>query len=85
MSIHEQNLTRLDAHAAFMAAEEAWAAAIKSEFPGEWHGDVRYEGRAKGKPGSALRAAYEKREQARVAWSRFATAFPGGCPRLGSG
>lgn len=54
------------AAAAFQAAEDAWQAELEEAFP-DAH-EARYLPRGKGKDGTPLRAAYEAREAARVAW-----------------
>lgn len=56
-------------HQAFCAADDAWSLELRKAF-GKQAGDVRYTARGKGDPGSVLRAAYDAREAARVAYDR---------------
>lgn len=53
--------------AAFNAADAAWQEQLEAKF-GPEAGDARYTGKAKGMEGTPLRAAYEAREAARIAW-----------------
>lgn len=52
--------------AAFDAADAAWQEQIEAAFP-DAH-EARYLPRGKGKEGTPLRAAYEARDAARIAW-----------------
>ncbi len=61
MTIHEL-------YEAWVAADQAWSAAIELAFPKEWPGDVRYIQKGKGEPGTLLRAAYETRQAAEEAF-----------------
>lgn len=54
-----------EAHA---AADRAWMVQIALAFPMEWPGDIRSTERAKGEPGTRLRAAYERHVDARDKW-----------------
>lgn len=55
------------AAAAFQAADDAWQAELDATF-GKAAGDARHEPRGKGDEGTTLRAAYDAREAARIAW-----------------
>lgn len=57
---------RSAALAAFEAADEAWQIELENAFP-DAH-EARYLPRGKGKEGTPLRAAYDAREAARLAW-----------------
>ena len=50
------------------AADEEWMEELEREFPGCDRGTLRYERRAEGKPGSTLRAAFEKWKFTGAAW-----------------
>ena len=52
--------------AAFNAADAKWQVELEDAFP-DAH-EARYLPRGKGKEGTPLRAAYEAREAARIAW-----------------
>lgn len=53
--------------AAFDAADAAWQAELEAAF-GKAAGDARYQPHGRGAEGTALRATYEAREAARIAW-----------------
>lgn len=59
-------MTRAEAYTAFNAADDAWQAELEDAFP-DAH-EARYLPRGHGKPGTPLRAAYEARQAARIAW-----------------
>jgi hypothetical protein len=54
-------------HKAALATDNAWSAELCKAF-GKRAGDVRYTVEGQGRPGSALRAAYEARKAAQIAW-----------------
>lgn len=56
-------------HRAFQAADDAWSVELRKAF-GKQAGDIRYTPRGKGDHGTALRAAYDAREAARIAFDR---------------
>lgn len=53
--------------AAFDAADAVWQTELDAAF-GNGAGDARYQHHGRGNEGTALRAAYEAREAARIAW-----------------
>lgn len=52
-------------HCAFQAADKAWSIELQRAY-GKHAGDIRYRPAGKGEPRSALRAAYDARETARM-------------------
>lgn len=62
-------LAVVEAREAFQRADDAWGAKLRQLF-GKRAGDVRYSPQGKGDPGSVLRALYEAREHARIAYDR---------------
>ena len=59
-------VTKFELATSFQAADDTWQEALENTFP-DAH-TARYLPRGKGKPGSKLRAAYDAREAARIAW-----------------
>jgi hypothetical protein len=53
---------------AHIAADRAWLVQIALAFPMEWPGELRHTQRAKGEPGTRLRAAYERFIETRDEW-----------------
>lgn len=56
-----------DALVAFEQADAEWQEQLEARF-GSAAADARYTGKAKGMEGTPLRAAYDAREAARIAW-----------------
>jgi hypothetical protein len=57
-----------DLHRKALETDQAWSAELQRLF-GKRAGDVRYTKQGKGAPGTALRAIYEAREAADIAWN----------------
>lgn len=53
---------------AWVAADKAWLKAIEEAYPDQRAGDLRYTAIGEGKPGTALRAAYDAFHAAGKAW-----------------
>lgn len=65
--------TEHELYRAAVAADDAWSVAIAAAFPKERAGDARYTAKGKGEPGSPLRAAHDRREEACAALLRART------------
>lgn len=63
-------MNRLEATQAFNNADEVWSAELVRQFGKRSACNARYQPRGRGKPGSALRAKYEAREEARKAFCK---------------
>lgn len=59
-----------DLHRAWSNADDKWMHELERAFPRRWPGDLRYTPKARGLPGTPLRAAYEAYTAAREAFYR---------------